>query len=70
MRKKLILEDLRREAEAKKNKKKPNIYIEDGVVICDEIDESFINQEWLHLTEEDKKFIEEVRARIKKGEKI
>ena len=65
-RQKLILKDLTR----KPGKREPNIYIEDGVVIVDELDESFINSEWLHLTPEDKKFIEEVKQKIANGEEL
>ena len=67
-RQKLIIADLKREQNAKN--KEPNIYIEDGVVICDTLDESWINANWLNLTEAEKKFIDEQRLKIDRGEKI
>ena len=39
-------------------------------VYVDELDESFINSEWLHLTDDDKKFIEEVKQKIANGEEL
>ena len=65
-RRKLILEDLTR----KPSKREPRIYSRNGVTYLDELDESFINAEWLHLTDEDKRFIEEVKQKLAKGEEL
>lgn len=63
---KLIQEDLTR----KTSKREPRIYSKNGVTYLDEVDESFINSEWLHLTPEDKAFIEEVKQKLAKGEEL
>ena len=65
-RQKEIIKDLT----SKPGKREPRIRVEGDTVYVDELDESFINSEWLHLTDDDKKFIEEVKQKIANGEEL
>ena len=65
-RQRLILNDLTK----KPSKRVPKIRIIGDTVYVDELDESFINAEWCHLTDEDKAFIEEVKRKITNGEDL